>query len=122
MRKSKIIKIEEVGEVTVKEVSPMAVYKALATDERMESMLALADECISLDREKLLALYPSELEQLVDCFLEVNSSFFAIADKLKLAGMLRAVGSELAESLPPLFVGLFQEGMQTPGITAGSSS
>ncbi|PIE72292.1 MAG: hypothetical protein CSA20_08490 [Deltaproteobacteria bacterium] len=123
MRRSRIVNIEGVGEVTVKEVSPMALYKAVTADNRVEALMAMVDECVSLDRARLESLYASELEQLIDGIREVNSSFFSLADKLGIAKPIMEVAAELTGSLPPLFVGLFREGMaEAPGITVGSSS
>ncbi len=82
MRKSKIINLDPVGEVTVKEVSPMALYKAMTQDNRVESLLALTEECTGLDKDALGSLYASDWEHLIKAAKEVNSSFLAIAGHL----------------------------------------
>ena len=127
MRKSKIITIEGVGEITVKEVSPFALYQAMNAKDPVTDMLALADNCIDLKRDKLYSLYASELEQLVDAFLEVNSSFLAIAAKLgvkdMLTEMLAGMLTEVGKTLPQLFVNSYKEVMaRLPGITAVAAS
>lgn len=136
MRKSKIIPLEVAGkkEVTVKEVSPYAVYKALLAEDKVEGIMALAENCIDLSRQQLQELYSSEIEELTDAFLEVNSSFLAVADKLGIKETLsQAVGKvlsnmptivdELLKNYPPVFASLFKEAMaKMPGTTAGASS
>ncbi len=123
MRKSKIINIEGVGEITVKEASPFAVYKAGTAKNRVEAIKALALECIDLSEEKMENLYASEVEQLIDAFMEVNNSFLAIADKLGLKPTLIAIVVEISKILPPVFADLYKQVMaKLPGITAGLTS
>ena len=131
MRKSKIVKIEGVGEVTVKEVSPYAIYQALLAKDKLDGLKALAVNCIDLDMEKLLRLYGSEIEQLVTCFLEVNTSFLAIAEKLGVKETLLStiattlarvpeITDELLKNFPPVFASLFKEVMdKMPGTMDG---
>lgn len=136
MRKSKVIPLELAGkkEVTVKEVSPYAVYHALMADNKKEALLAVAENCIDLSRGQLQGLYSSEIEQLLDAFYEVNSSFLAIADKLGIKERLaKAVAQvldgapmiidEMLKNYPPVFASLFKEAMANlPGITDGAVS
>lgn len=123
MRKSKIINIEGPGEVTVKEVSPYAVYQALAKENKTEEIQALVLDCISLDKEKLQKLYPSEIEELVDAFLEVNNSFLAIAGKLGIKGTLTGIRDEIGKTLPQMFVDSYKTVMaKLPGSMAGAAS
>lgn len=122
MRKAKIINIEGIGEVTVKEISPFAVYKAISAEKKGLELLALALDCISLPQEKIEKLYPSELEQLVDAFVEVNSSFLAIADKVGLGQSITTVVAELSKTLPQVFADSYRLAMAMPGITAGTAS
>ncbi|BDD88869.1 hypothetical protein [Desulfofustis limnaeus] len=123
MRKAKIITIEGLGEVTVKEVSPLALYRAMNANDKVGETVSLLVDCISLPREKLEALYPSEIEQLVNAFVEVNSSFLAIADKLGLKDVLVALGATAVKTLPQLFADSYKEVMdRQPGTTAGAVS
>lgn len=136
MRKSKVIPLGVAGkkEVTVKEVSPYAVYKSLMAESKVEGIIALAENCIDLTREQLQELYPSEIEELTNAFLEVNSSFLAVADKLGIRETLtQATGKlldgvpmlldETLKNYPPVFASLFKEAMaRMPGITAGAAS
>ncbi|MDX9894335.1 MAG: hypothetical protein RBS34_02750 [Desulfofustis sp.] len=123
MRKAKIIAIEGLGEVTVKEVSPLALYRAMNATDKVGETVSLLVDCVSLPREKLEALYPSEIEQLVDAFVEVNSSFLAIADKLGLKDVLVALGATAVKTLPQLFADSYKEVMdRQPGTTAGAVS
>lgn len=108
MRKSKIIPIEELGEVVIKEVSPFAVYSALSAENKTEEIIALIENCISLPREKMEKLYASEIEQIMDGFFEVNSSFLAIAEKLGIKTTLHKIASEASQSLPALFADSFK--------------
>ncbi len=82
MRKSKIITLDSVGEITIKEVSPLALYQALTQNDKVESLLVLAEECTGLRKDALVALYASDWEQLINAAKEVNSSFLAIAGHL----------------------------------------
>ena len=121
MRKSKIITIENHGEITIKEVSPYAVYQALAADSKTRELLALAAECVSLPPEKLQTLYASEIEIIVDAFVEVNSSFVARAGKLGLKSVLSGIITEIVKNLPPLFAASLRQAMPPLGPTAGNS-
>ena len=123
MRKSKIVNIEGLGEVVVKEVSPYAIYQAMNATDKIAELLAMADDCVNLPREKLQALYPSEIEQLVDAFVEVNSSFLAIAAKLGVKDTLTDMATTVGKTLPQLFADSYRQTMgQLPGITAGAAS
>ncbi|MBU1564224.1 MAG: hypothetical protein KJ630_01180 [Proteobacteria bacterium] len=135
MRKSRIVTIEDLGEVLVKEVSPFAVYKAMSADSKVAELKALVADCITLPDGKgpIEALYPSEIEQLIDAFLEVNSSFLAIAGKLAIKNTLIDLGKELPELmrpmlaevsklLPPIFADSYKMVMaKMPGIMAGAA-
>ena len=122
MRKVKIINIEGLGEVTVKEISPYAVYQAMNAENKIGELKAMALECVDLSEEKLAKLYSSELEQLVDAFLEVNSSFFGIARLLKADGLLAELLGTISKNLPSAFASSFSLAMQTPGTMDGQPS
>lgn len=128
MRKAKIINIEGIGEVTVKEISPFAAYHAMLAKNKMEELGKLAGECVSMPAGKeLTKLYASEIEQLVDAFMEVNGSFLAVAGKLKLeatiAATIKEIVGELSTILPEMFAGSYRQVMaKLPGITAGAVS
>ena len=127
-RKSKIITIDGLGEVTVKEVSPFAAYNAMLAKNKIDELKKLAAECISMPEGKdLKKLYASEIEQVIDAFVEVNSSFLAVAGKLKLkaaiATITEEVVSELSKVLPQVYVDSYKKVMQRlPGIMAGAAS
>lgn len=124
MRKSKVISIEGVGEVMVKEVSPFAVYSALSAKNKAEELEKLAAECIGMPEGKeLKKLYSSEIEQVVDAVVEVNSSFLSVPAKLGLKSALAGMVSEISKTLPPLFADSYRTVMaKMPGITAGAAS
>lgn len=122
MRKSKIITIDGRGEVTVKEVSPWAVYQAWGSDDRLQALETLAADALDPGPEVIRGWYASEIEAVIAAFLEVNQAFFGIARQLKLDGLLDEVIKSLSTGLPAAFAGSFHEAMQTPGITVGRSS
>jgi hypothetical protein len=121
MRKARIITIEGLGEVTVKEISPLAAYKAMDATDKIGEVMAIARDCVVMPSGKELQdLYPSEIEQIVDVFLEVNSSFFAIAEKLGIKGILESIKTEAGTILQQLFAESYREVMAgMPGTTAG---
>ncbi len=123
MRKSKIVEIEGLGEVTVKEVSPYALYRALNADNKLEEVFAIAEDCTSLSRDKLKKLYPSEINDLVSAFMEVNTAFLAIADRLGIKNTIKEIASGMLKNLPPLFADSYLEVMeQMHGIMDGAAS
>lgn len=124
MRKVKIITIEGVGEVTVKEVSPYAVYSAMSANDTVKELEQLAADCISLPQGKeLIKLYGSELDLIVEALVEVNSYFLSIPAKLGLKPALAGIVSEISKILPPLFADSYKTVMaKMPGITAGAAS
>ncbi len=136
MRKVKVLALEVAGkkEVTIKEVSPYGAYKALLAEDKVGEIMALAGNCIDLTAEEMQGLYGSEIEQIVDGFLEVNGSFLAIAEKLgikqtlaemagKALNSLPQLTDEMLKNLPPAFAILFKEAMaKAPGIMAGDTS
>jgi hypothetical protein len=88
----------------------------------MEQLQSLIDEAISPGFSELRTWYPSEQEQVIDAFLAVNDSFFAIARKLKVDGLLMELAKNLRSSLPPLFADCFKQATETLGTTDGRSS
>ena len=124
MRKAKIITIEGIGEVTVKEISPLAAYKAMDAADKIGEVMTIARDCIVMPAGKQLQeLYPSEIEQIVDIFLEVNSSFFAIAEKLGIKGVLESIKAEAGTILQQLFADSYKEVMaEMLGTMAGAAS
>ncbi len=126
-RLSKIVKIEGLGEITVKEVSPFAAYSALNAKNKIEHLLSMAENCVSLERKQLKELYPSEIEQLLAAFFEVNKSFLAIAERFgikeHIVKTVAAMSSEMSKSFQPLFAASFKTVMdQELGTTDGASS
>lgn len=124
MRKSLIITVKDVGEVTVKEVSPFALYRALNSADKAGEMISLLTDCVDLPEGKRLQdLWPSEIEQIVESFVEVNSAFLGIADKLGLKGMLVGLSAMVTQNLPTLFAESYRQVMESAlGTTAGAAS
>ena len=122
-RRVKVITIEGLGEVTVKEVSPKGVYKAMDAENKIAELMALGEDCLSLTREQLTGLYGSEIEQIIDAVMEVNGSFLSIAGKLGVRNVLEEMLSEIGKTLPAVFADSFRQVMaKLPGITAGAAS
>lgn len=122
MRQSKIITIEGRGEVTVKEVTPLAVYEAWAADNRLEELEKLLDDALEPGFGAIRGWYASEQEQVLTAFLEVNASFFGIARALKLDGPLVDLLRKIGSSLPDVFAASFRQAIGTYGPTAGDFS
>ncbi|HEB51572.1 MAG TPA: hypothetical protein ENI89_13275 [Desulfobulbus sp.] len=122
MRRLKVVNIEGRGEVTVKEISPYALYQAWQSDDRVEELERLANECLDPGLDEIKTWYASEIEQVVDGLLEVNSGFFGIARKLRADGVVEGVAKSLSECLPSVFADSFRLGMSMRGITDGNSS
>lgn len=124
MRKAKIISIEGIGEVTVKEVTPFAICQAMTAENKIQEVMALATNCVVLPGEKKLQeLYPSEIEQIIDTFMEVNSSFLSIAEKLAVKGLITEIVNRASKILLELFADSYSEVMaKLPGIMAGAAS
>lgn len=122
MRQSKVITIEGRGEVTVKEVSPLAVYEALNTENRLEELIKLLDDSIEPGFESVKGWYASEQEQVLKAVLDVNAAFFGIARTLKLDGMLGKILNQIGENLPVVFAASYKQAMKTLGITDGAFS
>lgn len=122
MRQSQIVNIEGLGEVTVKEVSPHAIYKAWGATNRVEQLVTLISGCVDVPKGRLEDLYASELEEILASFMEVNKAFFGIAGQLGLAEPLRAMLGEFSKILPELFASSLKEGITMHGTTAGIAS
>lgn len=124
MRKVKIITVEGRGEVTVKEVTPFAVLASENNEGSwLDKLKALANDAVSPPVSEILTWYPSEQEEVLDAFMEINRSFFSMARKLKVEGLLNRAIEEMANNFQLLFVELSKAGMdQLLGTTAGPSS
>lgn len=122
MRKVKIINIEGRGEVTVKEVSPLAVYQAWQEQERVKALEALAIDAVAPSFAEIKGWYPSELEAVLSAFMEVNNSFFAIARLIKMDGLVAELIQAMSKNLPVAFADSFSRAMLTPGIMDGPIS
>lgn len=122
MRLSKVVHIEGRGEVTVKEISPAGVYRAYKSDDKVESFLDLVDDAVSPAAREIMEWYPSEIDQVLQAIFEVNASFFELARRMKLDGLMTTMMQSLQETLPPVFASSFKQAMQASGVTAGVSS
>ena len=122
MRLSKIISIEGRGEVTVKEVSPLAVYEAWGADDRFRELQRLLEDALEPGFDVIRTWYASEQEQVLTAFLEVNRSFFGLARALRVDGLLTEALTQIRSGLPAAFAASFRQAIGTPGTTAGDFS
>ena len=122
MRLSRVVHIDGRGEVTVKEISPAGVYRAYKMENKVESFLELIDDAVSPSAREIMEWYPSEIDQVLQALFEVNQSFFDLARRMKLDGLMTTMMQSLQETLPPVFAGSFRQAMQASGVTAGVSS
>lgn len=121
MRKVKIITIEGRGEVTVKEVSPLAVYRAWDEKARLKALEELVSDAVTPPVSEIKGWYASEIEDVIKAFMEVNNSFFGIARTLKMDGLLDELIKSVSGTLPSAFADSFRQAMSTPGTMAGPS-
>ncbi len=122
-RKVKSIPIEGRGEVTVKEVTPWAVYTAFNSEDKKAEIVTLLADAIDRPWDEIKTWYPSEQEVLLDGFMEVNKSFLSMASKLKVEKLLGTIVTQTLNDLPDVFASLFKQAMEKQrGATAGASS
>lgn len=121
MRKLKIITIEGRGEVIVKEVSPLAVYRAWDEKARLKALEELVSDAVTPPVSEIKGWYASEIEDVIKAFLEVNNSFFGIARTLKMDGLLDELIRSVSGTLPSAFADSFRQAMSTPGTMDGPS-
>lgn len=124
MRKVKVITVEGRGEVTVKEVAPIGVWSSENSQGSwLDRLKALVDDAVSPPIAEIVTWYPSEQEEVLDAFLDINRSFFSMARKLKVEGLLNRAVEEMANNFQLLFVDLSKAGMvQLLGTMDGPSS
>lgn len=122
MRQSKIITIEGRGEVTVKEISPLAVYEAMSAENSIEELAKLLNDALEPGFEVIKTWYASEQEQVLKSVLDVNAAFFGIARTLKLDGLLGEILKQISGNLPGVFAASYRQAIETSGITAGDFS
>ena len=97
----------------------------MLANNRMAGIQALARECVVLPAGKSFSdLYPSEIEAIVDIFMEVNSSFLAVVGKLQLKPLVVSMVEQALKILPPLFADSFKTVMEKKSgeIMAGALS
>lgn len=125
MRKSKILTLEGRGEITVKEVTPRSVLNALQSGDAAGEFRALFADAVDYQGD-LLELYPSELDQIVAAFLEVNAAFFAIAERLRLNGVIGDIlgmfMAQMRKTLPEAFAASYGTAMARSSSTAAGAS
>jgi hypothetical protein len=125
-RKAKVITIEGRGEITVKEVSPWAVWTIFSGKGKKADggeFAALLSDCIDKPWDEVKTWYASEQKQIIDAFLEVNDSFLEIAGKLGIKAPLQEMLTGIVKDLPAVFAASYRQ-VTAPaaGTTAGVSS
>lgn len=98
MRKSKIIKIDEL-EITVKELRVRDIYELFDGEFKLSIDVIddLLQRCTDIDRNKLLDMTPTDLQTLFEGFKEVNAAFLDIAGRLGLDGLPEVLRENLQE-------------------------
>ena len=122
MRRIKTIQIQDRGEVTVREVSPAGVYRALSGEDRFAQFRALIDDSVTPGWDDLQNWWMSEIEQVLAAWLEVNEAFFGVARALKVDDLALALVKTFKERLPELYARSLNGATPTLGTTAGASS
>ena len=118
MQKVKIVQIGTKS-FTLKELPVRPVWDLMNADrpdqpsrfaEQFQQLLALS--CPELDKETLLDLYPSEIEELWNAFEEVNAAFLGVVRRIgidaalidSIAEVVKASIGRFASLLPPATV------------------
>lgn len=112
MRNTKEITISdkkiEVGEIRVKEV--WNLFDEANQDSMVGRFDQLLNSCSNLKRDDFLEMYPSEIEELVEVFKEVNTPFLRLAKMVRLdkaaANLLTEISDAIAADLSEVFVNL----------------
>lgn len=122
MRQVKIVNVEGRGEVTVKEISVMAVIAAWQAGDRLAELRAVLSDALEPDLEVVSTWYPSEIDQVLEALMEVNRAFFRSAARLGLDAPLREIWNSAVNELSGLFSALFRQAISASGNTAGRPS
>jgi hypothetical protein len=123
MRRRKTIKIDE-KEVTVYEVRPRDVMELGDIFEKEGMGKALAAELkrfTDLPKEDLYDMAPSELRQIYDAFMEVNSDFFDMARAVGLINIVKDMVQQIGRQFGEHVAGSLKQAMKTASITDGDT-
>ena len=107
MRKTKSIKIDD-REITVKELTLKDIQELIDSAKTgvLPALEVLLTKACGITADDLSAYAPSEIEMLYDVFMDVNASFFRIADRLGLqqvaATLMKNIQSDFLNSLASL--------------------
>jgi hypothetical protein len=140
MRKRKTIKIDE-KEITVLEVKVSDILEILGLQEekkadgkisegpgdQLKDLVAIIRKYLpqfvqNITLEDMIDMAPSEIEQVYNAFKEVNSTFFSLAQRLKLGEMLERMKDAIIADCSAMFAGFLKQGTETPGNTDSPSS
>lgn len=124
MRRRKTIKIDE-REITVYEVRPrdvMEVGDIFEKEGMGKALMAELPRFTDLPKEDLYDMAPSELRQIYDAFMEVNSDFFDAARAVGLIKVLTDVAQQIGRQFGELVAGSLRQAMPTASITDGDTS
>jgi hypothetical protein len=130
-------------EVTIYEVRPLdflelhqKIQKEHLSIGEYERLLPL---CVNISKEQLLQLYPSEMEEIIDAFKEVNRSFLApwptikktiekvglvdwLVDMIQKSGILEHMKTALSLDLQKVSVSLPTSDIKPPNSTDGGTT
>jgi len=120
MRKSKVVRLDENREITVKEITPKMMIDIFGRDQGPDDgandsgfSKAMFDnlcrEGCGMSVDELACLYGSELEQIWLAFQEINGFFFKTAARVGLAKIPELV----TESLTRTFGEAFADSLKT---------
>lgn len=110
--------------VTVYEVKTRDILALLNDkDKRLaDAAQELLPKCVSLTQDELLDLYPSEVDEVLAAFEEVNESFFGKIRALGIVDQLKMVAEMIGKSWCAQFAGQFRQAIATPSTTDGARS
>jgi len=123
MRKSKVVRLDENREVTVKEITPKMMMDifgqgrdqdAGANDTGFSKDMfdSLCREGCGMSVDELAGLYGSELEQIWLAFQEINGFFFKTAARIGLSRIPELMAESLTRTFGEAFAGSLKTGTQ----------
>lgn len=118
MRNRTEITIEGYGKIEIKELTIKEILSLFDNDifgdGSIENLrLALEDKvlplCTDIKFDALQDFAPSELKQVWDKFMEVNSVFFDVAQKMGLSEIIEKIKEKIREDFGKLYVELSKQ-------------
>lgn len=120
MRMKKVVDVPGRGEVVVREVTMKTLVLLEDGKLTLDTLRILVDDTITPGWTKLIEWYPSEIEVVVNAFVEVNGGFLSIARTLKAEELLaNIVEQQMKLALYRLSLGSSSAAIATPGTMDG---